>query len=653
MSFINQTNTAFINAKLTDLGRKLLASGQLTYNYYVFGDSEINYTFNSDYDQRSNLILSPKDNNPGIKYPISPLLNNDPFNVLPVIISTKNVIKNTVPTRGFFNITGSTINVLKSGFTTSDVLKFNSNTFTGTTTIDTSSSVNSSIINDYLLIGIRNRLTLQSEQTEYQINMDETIPYLWFKILNIAGSTLTLDRPVPNITGTTSIVNGYVYPYASGNSINNFYSSASTIPYWSVPTLSFESNSNLSSDNVKVWNMNIVSSENYAGLDSTLYKGFNKYPSAIYNGFKEYVNNHEKKSIGIIHYSNNSISNYYGEGLVPASLVMTLPTVLYSENINSQIGLVLSGKTATVLPSISVTHDYNSVSIFYNELVDTFGNVVGKIFNDLKVIVIEDEEILAALSYLSNRNWTLPPLTGNFIASNTGDADGLLATTEQVYVTYLFSNEKSTGYKTGLHCLKYKVINRGGSQQNNIVVRFPVGKLPFMSDSGWTANKLYILVQKTSINTRPISTIWKKIDVTSLINSYVGGNINKLNIENSEFTITKAIYDEAPIYNLNDHISLPTISDTTKISFNEEVFLYGNIDTQIQATTYKSSFTFSAPASLFNSSINPTFAGSGNIYITEVGIYNSARELVAIGKLSKPLAKTSSGTSVIQLDIDF
>lgn len=653
MSFINQTSTTFINAKLTDIGRKLLASGQLTYNYYVFGDSEIDYSYASNYDQRTNMILGPKDNNPGIKYPLSPLLHADPFNSLPTITSTKAIVTNVVPTRGFFNTTGTTTQILNTGYVSHDALNFNLADFNGGNTLPTSSSVSNDIIGNYIVIGIRNAGITQAQQVPYQLNRSEAIPYLWYKILGLNVSTLTLDRPLPNITGSTSTITGYVYPYTSGNSINNFYSSASTIPYWYLPTLSFESNCNLSNDNVKVWNMNIVNTENYAGLDPAIYKGFDKYPSSVYSGFKTYVNSSNKKSLGIIHYTNNSISNYYGESLVPGTIVLTLPTVLYSETTNDTIGLTLSAKTATVLASLNTTNDYNTVNIYYNELVDTFGNVVGKVFNDLKVIVIEDEEIQASLSYLSNRNWTLPSLSGNFIASNTSDADGLLSSSEQAHVTYLFSNETSTGYKTGLHCLKYKVINRGGLQQNNIVVKFPIGKLPFMRANGWTANKLYILVQKTGINFKPISTIWKKIDVTTLINSYSSGNINKLNVENSEFTITKALYDAAPIYNLNDHIPLPIVNNTTKISFNEEVFFYGNVDAQIQATTYKSSFTFSAPASLFNTSINPTFTDSGAVYISEVGIYNNSRELVAIGKLSKPLPKTSSGTSIIQLDIDF
>ena len=37
--------------------------------------------------------------------------------------------------------------------------------------------------------------------------------------------------------------------------------------------------------------------------------------------------------------------------------------------------------------------------------------VVGKVFNELKMFVIEDQELLFAMSYKSNRSWTLPDYT--------------------------------------------------------------------------------------------------------------------------------------------------------------------------------------------------------------------------------------------------
>jgi hypothetical protein len=43
MSYIQKSDNIVVNAKLTSIGRKLLASGALNYTYYALGDSEIDY----------------------------------------------------------------------------------------------------------------------------------------------------------------------------------------------------------------------------------------------------------------------------------------------------------------------------------------------------------------------------------------------------------------------------------------------------------------------------------------------------------------------------------------------------------------------------------------------------------------------------------
>jgi hypothetical protein len=56
----------------------------------------------------------------------------------------------------------------------------------------------------------------------------------------------------------------------------------------------------------------------------------------------------------------------------------------------------------------------NDPGIRYYHLWDTNpddnGNLnrIGKVFPDQEIIVIDDEEVIAAMSYKSNRNWTLP-----------------------------------------------------------------------------------------------------------------------------------------------------------------------------------------------------------------------------------------------------
>jgi hypothetical protein len=45
--------------------------------------------------------------------------------------------------------------------------------------------------------------------------------------------------------------------------------------------------------------------------------------------------------------------------------------------------------------------------------------------------------------------------------------------------------------------------------------------------------------------------------------------------------------------------------------------------------------------------------GDPTVYITSVGLYNDAKELLAVGKLNKPLKKTFSLESLVKVRLDF
>ncbi len=49
----------------------------------------------------------------------------------------------------------------------------------------------------------------------------------------------------------------------------------------------------------------------------------------------------------------------------------------------------------------------------------------------------------------------------------------------------------------------------------------------------------------------------------------------------------------------------------------------------------------------------PTFFKNPKVYITQVGLYNSQNELLAVAKLSKPLLKTFSKEAIIKVKLDF
>lgn len=696
MSFNIKDSNIVINAKLTTAGRKLLASGKLTFNKWGIGDSEMDYQFAEDngFDLTKTITLRPKDKYPPLKYIIPPTENSvNSLRNISQIIPIEVRVRNSADERGFF--TGNTSDGFTAKTTDSFVKQDNIviplSSATGSNTVQFRQGSgftlkNEPAINEYVFISWTNPKLSGSTFNNGVIYNNIVTPNLWYKIENLSGTlsadtlTVTLDRNVPDFTsGVTFEARAIVYP--SGDSITNFYGSGSTVEYWNESTLAFDSNCGISNDDVSVWNMNIIHTEDIIGKQ-TGYEGVESFGSTGYTGFKEYINktfnDTTQKSIGIIHYSNNSISNFYGEQFYQNTAVLELPTIISHNSTGNTMGLTLS--CGSSLKTI-VTGTVN-LNTHYYDLVDSDGNIYGKCFINLQLFVIEDEELIAALSYKSNRNWTLPELT------NAGLTSGIVSTrpnvfsgtTEKLYVTYMFENTSgyseniSFGYSNTLPCQKYTTytpdLNSSGGLSNNQVPQFNIDSndLKFLTDSssfsggtGLTFNKFSILTQKVSTTTdRPVSTSWKKYDFTSKLNNYStwsGTTIPSSAFDSQIYSIDNNIVTGGTTFDLHDIIDIPTTAQTDKLQFGDEVFFYGNIKTDIEATVFRTKFVLSLAFNEYNTSINPTWEDTTqNVHVTEVGIYsnqNGQDVLVAVGKLNYPFEKNNTQTRVIELSIDF
>ena len=333
---------------------------------------------------------------------------------------------------------------------------------------------------------------------------------------------------------------------------------------------------------------------------------------------------------------------------------------------------------------------------------------VGKIFPELKMAVIDDEEIVAALSYKSNRNWTLPSLEASYYSPS--GSTSLMSSGDQLWVSYLFST--LTGYTTGLHCNKYTFLSENSTNctdcdgnGKNVRVSFPYGSLPFMRRGGmnstlgtpgadddattkyigWDAVGFDLLVQKVQNNEQPDPAAWRRIPVavnsvgTSIYNTHNGVNwVDYEILYNSEFIITNEYYDSvtgnyAPDggnYSLRDWIMMPTLTDlttspnipggdgNTTLTFGDERFFFGNVDTNIKATVFRSTFSFTAGAGEFNTSQNPTFATgsavpSHNVRVAEVAVYDTNYKEVIMGKISNPIEKSFGDQFTLVMGLDF
>ncbi len=796
MGYIKKDSVAYVSAKLTDYGREKLALGQLNFSYWGFGDSEIDYgTFNDDYSWLNNgaggnvdlgllNILRPADNPPGPRYPLLRVPGNSgsTFTSITSPELNKTIINNQAVTRGFFTgesktttygtsyperkynyflRTATTYTKAVGSLNLANIRRSGSNTINddgsygggGKFGAITDISVNGvePVAGDFMLIK-PNEFAIDPTATgdPGEVGADNPIPYLWYRIVEVEGTTtlaannllLTVDRSIPNFTGSTCTQyrNSTVFFYDGGgvnhNPIDSYYGTGTTIPYWNELSLTFDSNCDVSVNDVKIWNMNIPWTEPLCGLTAATHGTVANLGSTAYTSTKEYldytnpvysesyggwVENYRQKSIAILHYTNNSISNFYGEGFHWAdngsnNFQVTLPEVMYNYTGNTSIGLLLTGETRTTPRTLTSTFNVNS-EIDYYELHTSGGTAgitnpsyiapssVGKIFPDLKIAVIDDEEIVAALSYKSNRNWVLPQLNASYTAVSGGTAaEGVSQPGDQFWITYQFTT--TSGYTTGMYCNKFTFMSQDTTNcdncdgaNKNIKVSFPYGSLPFMrrggisstlgtpeSDTdvnskfiGWEATGFDILIQKVQNNEPPLSNAWRRIPVnqamdgTSIYNNHNGVYwVDYEILYNNEFVVTKEDYDtgtgtyapDGGNYSLNDWILMPTVTEMTDstptptLTFGDERWLWGNVDTDIKATVFRTTFMFTAGGTEFNTSQNPTW-GTGpanpahNVRISEVSVYDSTFNEVITGKISDPIEKKMDSNFTLAMGLDF
>jgi hypothetical protein len=688
MSFIlKNTNTA-IQMKVTTYGRKLLASGLLTFKKFALSDENVNYKFLTDTNNPGSIlnITRPFDKNPDFKYYIKPSdSSSSNFTDLPPVTATEITVKNTAATRGFF--TGNTTAGFTGLTTTTYVRQANvivplSGT-TGSTNISLKQGAGFSFstepaVGDYIMVQWINPSTTGTT-TNGVIDSNKILPYLFYKIQSktgtLSGNTLsvTVDRNTPNFTGYSGGLSAKAIVYPGGDSINSYYGSSVISDYWNSDTLSFDNSFNVGNDDVPVWNLSIVYTEELAGKDST-FKPYGEFSSKQYAGFKEYVNTlgDSQKSLGIVHFTNNSVSNFYGEQFYSGSTVLDIPTVIWSKTSN-KVGVKLKCLNTTTTKIMS------GLNTPYYDLIadDSYNTVVGKVFINMKLVVIENEELLAAMSYKSNRNWTLPEITnvGNTLGTTT-NPNIFTTTNQRLYVSYLFDNtlpyilNGSYGYKAGLHNQIYTVFSgetNGTTLTNNQVCRFniPDSELQYLSNvtnfasgTGFAFRSFKIIYQLVNNSTdRPSPSAWKEFDYTSRLNGYSswsGTTIPSTAFQNINYIIDNNIITGGTTYNLNNYINIPLASDTTTLNFGDEVFFYGNVNTDISATVFKTKFLLSLPYNNFNTSQNPTFDETENsVLISSIGIYDDNNVLVAVGKLSTPLEKKNTQTKLIELSLDF
>lgn len=712
MSYIIKSTSPFVSVKLTQIGRQQLASGKLNFTNWAVGDSELNYVRESIVDNNqtdislsaTSVIMRPFDRQPNIKYFVKPSNTTNPLR--PIDASVLNVIKadvnNEALERGFFTNNNGVYTTITGQTYTPFTTIINNSVLTGGTTLQLSGATISE--GDLIL------LKLSNDVVGNILANQNTLPLqnLWFKAQSIGTNEITVDRNLPNYSSQTATTQVFVY---RGGEVYNTIASGNTTAYWDTGTLSFDSSNNVTCSDVPVWNMNNVWCENIAGItglsSTNLYEDFTKFGSYNFLGQKQpyfevdcesdstnsTINcdgvglsypDDVSKSISILHYTNNSISNLYGEyfytDITNNKMVkITLPDLMY----HGISGSTASGTTMGMsFIGYGITKFLPNTNIEYLDLIEdptliTNGNAsktIGKVFPQLKSIVITDDEIVSAMSYKSNRNWTLPELSAILQSPSGGTSTGVLGVGETMYLTYSLENNYVSGTTTALPCQKYvKITNNTSSPKdvafkiNNTDLLTYMRKIENVDYDGYgfyadTFKLLYQIVAEST--TRPDSGSWKQYDFTS---TAITGSVNEtidpklLEIQTPVqigFVLDKLKDNTSTIFSLIELLNLPANTTPNYLQFGDERFFYGNLTTFIGATIYKTIFDIRINASEFNSTTNPTRSTNAStnpptIKITELGIYDSSNNLVCIGKLSTPISLSGGNTIMIEASMDF
>ena len=444
MAYIIKNTAGLINTRITDVGRRNISQGNFVVSYFSIGDSEVNYTAVPNYNLTNISILmpafnaqndtgSPQSNKQNIKYPLYVDGTSGNTYGIPFMDAQVEPIYNSQSPLGFF--TGSSYPFsaqTSSAYTVTSNYIVDMGTLTGQTsgvTINYDFAATTSgtpSIGDIIVMYLDGNGSNTGEFT--------TSPILTYQIVSLNPTTgttgtttwnLTLDRSVPDYSSLPGGTIGRVLIYPSG--MTQLYDTVTPAPYWQNDSFNFESPCDVSQREITpIWNMNIPWSESPAGVFSNLYESYPYYGSVDYIGTKEYlgyqqnsgqtdtsstfyynsfndkiiVEPREQKAIAIIHYTNQSIDNVYGEKFatnpfdpqnpttdpgLARSFKLTIPTLMWHKTTGTTIGEVFyidpPGYDLCYPQYIKSTEnlDMNDPGIRYYHLYDLNANANGNL----------------------------------------------------------------------------------------------------------------------------------------------------------------------------------------------------------------------------------------------------------------------------------
>lgn len=706
MSFLNSNNSEFVSARITQKGRNAIARGDFKIEYFQIGDSEFDYN-----TQLSNLtgftnhqkVMTPFDKEAGVKYPFRLSSSTDsPTLGEPVMNSEIEILRNVVGPAGFV---GSYLDEENGTSVQCLVNERSISLLNGTNQINV--GVSGFTDCGYILILLGDVNATDPESPYFTENKTSLI----YKIVSSAGTILTLDRPLPNLSSLSGTIE--IICLDCGTNV------LETIPSECLPA---PTDPQTQQDS---WMLNVVwttkpigdggatideelsgytgnrhaSTKEYFGYTSTgqtfvtLNGQLIDKPTSFKNSFNETIEvlPKEQRTIAIIHYSENDNNindpdklfkyddyisysddsndmvafNRDGDPITDTEYFeLYLPFIQYHRNTGTTVGHLFKMDDTSYYMKSSKSQLHSEL---FRYLIDESGNRVGKVFPHSKLVIIDDQELVAILDYRSNRRFTLGAPKVTPIPSNVDPI--ISGTTSQTFwVTYMFSNSDTASPLNYLPSNYYVKLDINNDPEecvfptaSNISVQFGGNVFQYMKTSlnqivdGFVAKKFKVLIQETTDNADklPIPSQWREVDFTTEAGGNGSNYLNASGLTGTTFIINQEDYDDAPLFDLETYMGSDYLNTTGMTTnppqFGDDQPFPGSIRLVRATDIAEMNFLVNLPSGQFETTQNPTFV-SGPKYFTEVALLGKNKETLVVGKLSTPIKRLGSQIVAVKLD---
>jgi hypothetical protein len=128
------------------------------------------------------------------------------------------------------------------------------------------------------------------------------------------------------------------------------------------------------------------------------------------------------------------------------------------------------------------------------------------------------------------------------------------------------------------------------------------------------------------------------------------GYITQTSLTGTTFQIGLDDYTNAAAYQLQNYLDIPLNGQSDLLNFGDEFYYYGNLETDISATIYEMKYLINLNRNQFTNTSNPTWTTGTKSYVTEIGLYDSNKDLLVISKLQSPELRQGIQQYVLKLD---